>query len=224
MIGGCALLLGIARRRTAPENPWPELLAAALLFHPQALLVLTMSWGEPLALPVLAGVVWLLDRGRKTQACIALGLLCALKQYFVLYVPFSALLPAVGLRGALIALTTAVATLAPFALWTPGGLWDDLIVHHLENPFRSDSLSLTAWLAQRGILLPWWTGFLAAVAVGVGALRLPRRADGLLLAAALALAVFFVLGRQAFQNYYYLVGATALVAAAAAERPSPPGS
>jgi hypothetical protein len=218
MLLGSALVLGIARRRATPGHPWPELIAFALLFHPQALRVLPVAWGEPLALPFLAGTVWLLDRGRRVGAWISLGLLVSVKQYFVLYLPFIAFLPGVGVAGVSVAVVTLALTLVPFALWTPRGLWDGLVVHHLENPFRPDSLSVTNYLAKRGFRLPSWSGFAGAAAVGLVALRLPRRADTLLLAATLAMALFFVLGRQAFQNYYYLVGATALIAAATAER------
>lgn len=219
MILAAVMLYGVARRRAVPGELWPDFIAAALLFHPQSLHILSLSWGEPLALPFLVGTIWLLDRDRKKAACVSLGLLCSLKQYFLIYLPFLALLPTVGLGGTAIALATLTAVLLPFAIWAPAELWDALIVHHLENPFRLDSLSLTAFMARRGVELPTWTSFLAAAVVGLATLGLPRRAATLLLAVAVALTLFFALGRQAFQNYYYLVGATALLAASAAERP-----
>ena len=144
-----------------------------------------------------------------------LGLLCALKQHFVLYLPALALVPGIGLAGVAIALATAVATYAPFALAAPAGLWTAVIVHHLRNPFRTDSLSLTARLWSAGVVVPSWVGF-AASAGTLGALAwVPRRLGPLLLASSLTFLVFYLLGRQAFCNYYYLLGATWLFAAGA---------
>ena len=45
--------------------------------------------------------------------------------------------------------------------------------------------------------------------------RVPRKVGVLLLSSALTFLVFFAFGRQAFCNYYYLLDATLLVAAAA---------
>jgi hypothetical protein len=68
--------------------------------------------------------------------------------------------------------------------------------------------------------LPWWVGF-AATAASLAVLRgLPRTFGPLLLAASLQFLLFYVLGRQAFCNYYYLLGQTWLFAAAALVRPA----
>jgi hypothetical protein len=152
---------------------------------------------------------------------VALGLLCATKQHFVLYLPFALLLPGVGWRGVALAVGTAVATFVPFLAWTPEGLWRDLVVHHLTNPFRPDSLSLTAWFFQRGQHLPGWLGFAGTLAVWALTLRHRHRPEAVLLGSALAFGVFFFLGRQAFCNYYYQVGASVLAAVLVSLR-SPP--
>lgn len=218
VLAAASLVLAIARRRTTPDDPWPELLAAAFLFHPKMLYVLTLAWAEPVALPLLAGTVWLLDRGRRVAAAIVLGLLCSMKQYLVLYLPFLSLAPGIGLTGTAIAVSTAAVTLIPFAAWTPSGLWEGMVTHHMKNPYRSDSLSFTAYLARLGIRIPFLLGFLAAAVVAVAAIRWRGQMAQLLLAASLALLIFFGFGRQAFPNYYYLVCGSAIVAAAASDR------
>jgi hypothetical protein len=210
---GAFLFWRAARRRVEPGNPLPELLVACLVFHPRALFTLEQAWGEPLALPFLGAFVYFLGEGRRTAAAVALGLLCATKQHFVLYLPFALLLPGVGWRGVALAVGTAVATFVPFLVWSPGGLWTDLVVHHLTNPFRADSLSLTAWFHHQGVRLPGWLGFAGVVAVWALTLRSRHRPEAVLLGSALAFGVFFFLGRQAFCNYYYQVGATVLAAA-----------
>ena len=70
-------------------------------------------------------------------------------------------------------------------------------------------------LADLGIMLPSWVGLVASLA-SLALLRwVPRTLGPLLIASTLTFLVFYMLGRQAFFNYYYLVGATWLFAGAA---------
>jgi hypothetical protein len=212
-LGGLFLRTVAARAGWRP--PIPDLLMVCLLFHPRGLFVLQQSWGEPLALPLLGGFALAAVGGRWRVAAILLGLLCALKQHYVLYLPALALVPGIGLEGLVIAVATAAATYAPFAIAAPRGLWDAVVMHHMRNPFRPDSLSLTAILWKRGVMLPPWAGFVGSIA-SLGVLRgVPRSLGALLLVSSFTFLVFYVLGRQAFCNYYYLLGATWLFAAAA---------
>jgi hypothetical protein len=211
LIGG--VLLRATAQRSGARAPVPDLLMVCLLFHPRGLFVLEQAWGEPLALPLLGGFALAAAVGRPLVAAGMLGLLCALKQHLVLYLPALALVPGIGVPGVAIALGAALATYLPFALSAPAGLYGAVIVHHLKNPFRTDSLSLTARLWSAGVLLPSWVGFVAS-AGSLGALAwAPRRLGPLLLASSLTFLVFYLLGRQAFCNYYYLLGATWLFAA-----------
>ncbi len=214
ILAGAACLWWLARQVTR-HAALPDLLAACFLFHPRGLFVLEQAWGEPLALPFLGGFALAAHAGRPRLAAVLLGLLCALKQHFVLYLPALALMPGVGASGVLIALLTIAATYLPFVVATPTGVWDAIVVHHLKNPFRRDSLSLTAMLADAGVALPSWVGMTASLA-SIGLLRwVPRKLGPLLMASSLTFLLFYVLGRQAFCNYYYLVGATLLFAGAA---------
>ncbi len=210
---GAALLRATARRRGL-RHPVPDLLMACLLFHPRGLFVLEQAWGEPLALPLLGGFALAASAGRPRLAAVMLGLLCALKQHYLLYLPALALLPGIGLAGVAIALATLLATYVPFALSAPAGVWSAVVVHHLKNPFRSDSLSLTAMLSDWGVVLPSWLGFAGSIGAISALFWTPRRLGPLLLASTLVFVVFYLLGRQAFCNYYYLLGATWLLAAA----------
>jgi hypothetical protein len=217
---GAALLRATAQRR-GWRHPVPDLLMACLLFHPRGLFVLEQAWGEPLALPLLGGFTLAWSSGRSRLAAVMLGLLCALKQHYLLYLPALALLPGIGVAGAAIAFATLLATYLPFALSAPLGLWNAVVVHHLKNPFRADSLSITARLADAGIALPVWPGFAASLASFGALAATPRKLGPLLLASSLTFLVFYLLGRQAFCNYYYLLGATWLFAAASLDGSAP---
>jgi hypothetical protein len=220
---GAALLWLAARRGTrgsAPGSPWPDLLAALLLFHPRGAFVLEQTWTEPLALPFLGGVVVAVLGRRFVLASVCLGLLCAVKQHFVLYVPFLAMLEGVGLGGVIIAGGTALATILPFAWRTPYGFYRGIVGLHLGGPFRGDALSIPGELSSAGIVTPSWVGFLGGLAPLFALPRLPRRVAPLLLASVLAFGLFYVLGRQAFCNYYWLLDATALFAAGTLDAPA----
>jgi hypothetical protein len=217
---GAWLLWKIARRSVGPGSVVPDLLLACLLFHPRALFVLEEAWGEPLSLPFLAGFVLAALSGRPKTAAVLLGLLCAMKQHFVLYVPALALVPGIGLRGAVLAGATAGVTFLPFVLTGPHDLYMALVGYIAKDAFRGDSMSFTAMLSDAGIFLPSWVGLAAGLLSFVALLRVPRRVGPLLLSSAFTFLSFYVFGRQAFCNYYFFLGATLLVAVAALTRPS----
>jgi len=209
------LLWLAARRASAPGSPWPDLLLACLLFHPRGLLVVEQGWGDPLALPLLAGFTLALTAGRPRTAAVLLGLVCSLKQHFAIYGLVLSFAPGVGFPGALLALATAAATFVPFAVASPHGLWQGLVELHTRGAFRADSLSLTAMIADAGVVLPGWVGIAATLGFLAVVPRLPRKLATLTLASAVAFLFFYVLGRQAFCNYYYVVCGTLLIGLAA---------
>jgi hypothetical protein len=221
IVFGGYLLWRFARKADAGEA-WPDLLLACWLFHPRALLVIEEAWGDPLLLPFLAGFALAVATRRFRWAAVLLGLGCAVKQHFAIYLPVLAAVPGIGLGGAIIATGVAAATFLPFVVATPRGLWNGLVSFHMEKAFRPDSLSLSALVADAGFRWPSWVGFVATVAFLVVATRFRRSLGYRLVASAAAFLVFYLLGRQAFCNYYYVVGATLLFGAAAlvAERES----
>ena len=224
-----------------PAGAWADLIAAALLFHPRGLLVLEKAWTEPLAVPFLGGFVLLALAGRPVggragstpalspsvsiAASISLGFLCAMKQHLALYVPFLMLVPGIGLRGVAIAGVVAIATLVPSLVASPLDFYRGAFGSIASGQVRTDALAIPAevkvWL---GLTVPSWVGFLAALTPFVWIRRLPRELGPLLLGSCVLFGLFYSFGRQAFCNYYYLLDATALFAAATlrAPHPSPP--
>lgn len=104
-----------------------------------------------------------------------------------------------------------------FAAWQPADFVEDVVLFQLKQPFRSEALSLPALLyALSDIKLP---GAIAAVGLLLPPLwlgrgrppRLPAGLGGQLLLFSLMLFGFFVTAKQAFCNYYYLVGVLLLL-------------
>jgi hypothetical protein len=213
-------LLWVAARRCfarvvgeAPARVWADLLAVLLLFHPRGWMVLEMAWTEPMSAPFLAGVVVAVLARRRALALVCLGLLVAGKQHLVLYVPFFMTLPIIGLGGAIVAGLVAAATILPFVAWTPYGFLRGVWLLHKNGPLRGDALNVTGELSPL-FILPSWVGFLAGLAPLAALRKLPRKVSPLLLGASMTFVLFYLFGRQAFLNYYWLLDFTALLALA----------
>jgi hypothetical protein len=195
-----------------------ELAALLTILQPRSFFVLEQAWSEPLVLFCFALTVFLLARGRYAAVCgFALGLLAASKQYSpFLLAPLAVLMP--GKRGLLVAAAVLIAVLAPFAIGDPSAFWRGLAVFQTVQPFRADSLSLTA-AAVRLFGNAVLRVSVAGIAFGIAALALGiRRSGGLPLAcaaAAAAWAAVLVWNKQAFCNYWWLASGLLGVAAAA---------
>ncbi|MSP62364.1 MAG: DUF2029 domain-containing protein [Myxococcales bacterium] len=217
-----ALLLFLLARR-CEQPPWLAVaLAGMLLAHPCALLVLAKSWTDPLvaALATLAlcGVAT-----RRPWAGVALGLWVAAKQYSVVLLPLLLARRFVSRRQIAVAAAVALAVTAPLALWDLGAFFDDVVLCQVRQPLRMDAMSLPPVVAMlTGFRAPSALAFLAvAAALAWAWRRLPDGAPGLALGATLALDAFFLFNKQAFCNYYYLVGVLLLAAQAAAQPRQP---
>jgi 4-amino-4-deoxy-L-arabinose transferase-like glycosyltransferase len=99
------------------------------------------------------------------------------------------------------------------------------------QPFRPDSLSIPALFVRMGLPEPpVWLAFAGmGVAVHFSLRRLGRSPSGFVLSLAVMFLAFFSLNKQAFLNYYFLVGACLCMAIAAADKvenglPSPTAS
>ncbi len=195
-------------------------IVSALLFSPLTLSVERLCWTEPLVLMTLSATVYAAVKKRGWLP-LALGLFLAAKQYDVLALPLLGYLIfpfrwKAYWRLAGQSLAVAAATAVPFAFWNFQGLWHDLVLFQLAQPFREDSLSFAvafpsmmkigpalvlifiAWLIRRA-----GHGPVAAFAAAYGS----------------ALLLFVSTSKQAFANYYFLIGHAFLLAAAAMLRP-----
>jgi hypothetical protein len=218
-------LLRAAGRRLAVNGHTVDVLTLALALQPRLAFVVGAGWLEPMLVTTVAVFVYLSARDPGgIGAATSFMLLPALKQYVVAPVLiFLATRP--RRRSVATGALAAVATVAPFLIWN----WRATLVGILAipsqmrapNAFRSDSTSLTALVAQgSGVRVGPWLGALAQLAAGAGAWAMLRGTGlgGLLLASALALLASFLLGTQAFVNYYALAAALLLFAALALAR------
>lgn len=209
-----AMLLAAIFAFAAAPNLAGLSLAAYLLLNPITFMVEDRCWTEPLVWMLLCATVYAALK-RPRWLPLALGLFLASKQYNLLALPLVALLvlpfawrPCWRLLAASVAV--AVATLAPFAWLNFHALWHDLILFHLAQPLRADALSFgIAFPAYRTVGPLLMLAFLAWTARrGAGRPALFPAAFGI------ALLLLVSSSKQAFMNYYFLIGQTLLLGAA----------
>jgi hypothetical protein len=221
-----AILLALCLPR--PHGIWS---AAMLLLMPRSLLIVKFGWTEPLVVLLFVATLYCAIRA-PNWLWLALGLLLASKQYTVLMIP---LVVAHLLRGSswreiarLLLKSAAVALVVtlPMALWDWHAFVNSVIMTHLHQPFRMEALSFTAMLARMtGVQIGAGLGFLIAIAAMFWTARHASRTPaGFAAATALVFGLFFAFNKQAACNYYFLVFAACVCAAAsiqlAALRPS----
>lgn len=182
----------------------------ALVTQPVLSHIVNRGWTEPIAVPMLLGV-GLLFRRYPLASAVLLGLTLGLKQYWIVALPLLFIWKdGYRWKRVLIAGCTAALSLLPAFLLNPGAAWDSIVVDLMEVPARVDSIGI----AGLGWVLPMWlivaasTG--AAWWMGRSGGPAPRFQLGLLA----TLAVAFLLGSQAFLNYWFLIASGAIVAVA----------
>jgi hypothetical protein len=186
--------------------------AAILFFSPRSLFVLEQGWTEPLSIVMFAGVVFCACRFERALPYM-LGLLFAVKQYFVLIAPLVVLImpgpfswrETVKLL-ARAAVVAAIITV-PFFLWDPGAFWRSVVEFQGKQPFRVEALSYVAATAVGGQpTWPLWLSFPVILPGLAFALwRAPKTPAGFAAGSALVFTLFFVFAKQAFCNYYFLI-------------------
>jgi hypothetical protein len=228
-----ALVFLLGRRsRTA------ELAATFVLVQPRTLMVVEISWTEPVVLASVAAVAVLASRTDSAPAAkagasktaanatwlgVAAGLALSSKQYTpLLLLPFWRVVPS-ALRGRALA-TAAVVVAAlhlPFLAWNPAGLWRGMVRYQLAQPFRPDALSWpAAVVAWGGPQLPLWPSFVLAGAVSLLGAARARTTSSAIAFGSLAWLILVMTSKQAFANYYWL--AVGLLCAAVAASTSNP--
>ncbi|WP_457252477.1 hypothetical protein [Pedococcus sp. P5_B7] len=177
------------------------------------------AWVEPVVVALLTVVVLAGTRGRWMVAAVALGLLLVSKQYFLVALPCLWLLRPYATRARVLACVGAGAAVTlPFIAWGPAAWWSSVVALQFQQPFRPDSTSIVAELAEVfGWTDPTWAGPVSlvmgcAVAVVLAKTLRPGVAT-FSLALGLCLGVTFLLSKQAFLNYYLVCAGALLLAA-----------
>lgn len=218
-----ALAIGLLHRIGRRLGVPPRLTFAAMLaivVHPSSSRMIESGWTEPLLVAVAALFVYLAITSPDGigQAATFL-LLPALKQYVVAPVVLYLIRArrAVQPRALIAGLSMSAATVLPFLIWNWRATLSGILFQMAAPTMpRLESTSLVALIATTSAIYPGrWTSAVAQLIVGTIAWRRlnDHGLSGLLLASALSLYATFLVGWQAFVNYYYCVGALLVLAA-----------
>ena len=149
-----------------------------------------------------------------------LGLWLSSKQYAVLAIPMVLKLRRWRAATWICAVAVALALALPFAIWDFQAMKANIYDYFVKSEGRADALSLYGLLLALGIRLPpavtgWIVACLWIGGIAWFSRKMPRNLAGMLFATAGMWIFFFLLGKQAFMNYAYLVAFTLLLAVAA---------
>ncbi len=211
-------LLLLWRLTRRDDDAWGELLLLLFLFHPRAAFTVEQAWLDPLILGVLSLALLLREEGERAWSAAAYGVFLSMKQYLVFFLPLWWLLERRP-KHLLIGLCTGALTMLPFLLWHPGPAVFNGLLFHMSDAFRPDSLTVaslvyakTGIAAGRSVSLAVGLVFAAATVWTCRRMPMPF---GFLLASSVTFFAVFLLGSQAFCNYYMLVSGLLLLAVAA---------
>ena len=218
-----ALTVAMIHRIGRQLDIHPQLIFAASLavvLHPSGSRMIESGWTEPLlVLGAALFVSFALRRPDGIGQAASFLLLPAMKQYVLAPTVLYLLSGGRAIRPRVIAAaaTIGAATVLPFLVWNWHATLSGM-VFQMQAPRgpRLGSTSLVALLATTSGIYPgiWLSAVAQLIA---GALAWWRLRDdgvsGLMLASALSLFATFLLGWQAFVNYYFFVGALLILAA-----------
>ena len=212
-----ALLVTAAVGLRLASDSLGRVAAVALLLNPLSVVVAVTHWIEPLMMMLLGLTVWAMHERRFYWIGVPLGLFFASKQFTIVCVPLLwTVVGSAGRRAAWTAVAVGITVVVPFLIWDPAAFIHSAVTFHLEQPFRTDAISLpNAWREQIGPVAPWVPSLSLIVGSVVGALVAWRAKPGpttLALGVGLSLLITVLLSKQAAANYFILAGTALLLA------------
>jgi hypothetical protein len=197
------------------------LLPALWFLHPRGMHLIEQGWTEPMLIAIFALSLLLLSKKRNVPGAVLLGLGIGMKQYLL---PALLLLPRLRLSKIAIAFgcITLLLPFFAFLLWDPIAFIQNGVLFLLQTFFRTDSLSISSPLyVMTGIMLPKATSaIIVFLASGWALLKFKHvpQEHGYALGIVFSLFAAFLLGSQAFENYYAVVAGFLLIAIVTAKK------
>ncbi len=211
-------MIQLVGRRLQVAPRFVDLCTFAFLLHPSNGFCMIEAWVEPMLLAAVALFVYFAVRASGGAGeSVSLWMVPMMKPYFL--APMLAYVPMLRPRWRSLGLAAlvALATVLPFLIWNFRATVEYGLLFTLQHvPFRTDALSIPAWLHHT---YHWQCGKLPALCaqLGVGAICFAllrrRRLGGFLLLSGASLYASFLAGSQAFTNYYFVVGGLLVLAA-----------
>jgi hypothetical protein len=190
-------------------------LALLLLAQPRSLLMVELSWTEPMIIAFVALFVLAVTRQRMIWSVVVLAAALFAKQHVLLLLPLTCFWPAFGPRRTALSVGLAGLATLPWFLAAPSAFLNDALWFNLRLAPLSNSLSLFSTAMRAG-----WeprfalVGGLTIATIALVLWRLPRDEVGFTLGAATVVGVFTLTNKQSFFNEWSFVAALILIACA----------
>ncbi|KRE94589.1 hypothetical protein ASG76_09215 [Nocardioides sp. Soil774] len=188
-----------------------------LALSPATPFLIANYWIEAVMVGIFALAWWSMHRHHGSLLAASLGLFFASKQYSVVFVPaLWPILRSVGARVVLGAVAVGLIVVTPFVVLNPDAFVRSAVEFQLIQPFREDAVSLLPFVQSVAgeIPSPLTTVSLLVglVASALVAARAKPGPTAFALCVGLGLLATVVIAKQAFLNYYAMIGAVLLLA------------
>jgi uncharacterized membrane protein len=190
-------------------------LALLLLSQPRSLLMVELSWTEPMIIALVALFVLAVTRGRTRWAVVLLAIALFTKQHVLLLVPLACFWTAYGVRRTVTSVALAAIATLPWFLMAPQAFLHDTLWFNLRLTPSHDSLSLFSTAVRLGWEPPFLVvGVLTLATMGLVLWLLPRDEIGFTVGAAAVVGVFTLTNKQSFFNEWSFVATLMIIACA----------
>lgn len=209
LFASCVLLYFLTNR-----NKIVFYLSFILLFsNPYTFYMVKYAWIDTLAFPFFVLYFLLFKKKKLVFACLILGILMSLKLYYIFLLPIAVLYLYNKFNNwrqpILLGFFSVFVTLLcflPYLITNYESLFYTIIYFTKSSP-RFDSLSLTGYIYQFGYNINAWTSAISILIITFILVRIWRQKRNSVLFQiqdlSIVLFALFILGKQAFGNYYY---------------------
>ncbi len=186
---------------------------ALWMVFPVQFFVLEQAWLEGLMLPLIYFHLYSLKERNLWQGALFLSMILAMKQTMVFYGILTWIYMVkkedrkASLEYTLISIGGAILLFLPWIVWNPMAFIQETVLDVLSLKARADAMSWSSFLLQK-FFNPFPTFIYIGLVLGVflWSAKKVRDVSSLLLMNIAVYGTVFLFGKQAFCNYYYLIG------------------
>ncbi|CAB4952772.1 unannotated protein [freshwater metagenome] len=201
--------------RVATDGPG-RAAVVVLALSPATPVLIANYWIEAVMIGLFAIAWWSMHRHRITLHAVSLGLFFSSKQYSLVFIPaLWSVMKTLGVKAVVAAAVIGTAIVSAFIVLDPGAFVRSAVEFQLIQPFRDDAVSVLPALRLVVGDIPSVVAGLSLVAgLTVSALVALGTRPGptaFSLCIGLGMLATVVIAKQAFLNYYALIGAVLLL-------------
>ncbi|KKR31731.1 MAG: hypothetical protein UT63_C0062G0002 [Candidatus Gottesmanbacteria bacterium GW2011_GWC2_39_8] len=209
-----AMVIYYLAKRKDKKTRFAQIMSLIFLYNPVSTFVIEQSWLDPLLVLGFSLFLYLYYLNKKILSIFILSLTFGVKQNFLPAVLFLTTLPRHNFKHILYTFILLGLIVAPFFFWSPNDFIRDTLLYPIFRPLRFDGLTLFSFLYSLfGISRYPLSLFLPVMIIlAIYLLKFSKRNPfAWSFSIALFFFGFFILFKEAFMNYYYLVSSLFII-------------